>query len=646
MTVTTGPANPGGQAVGSWGGRTVVRGVAYSASSRTVGCRATATLDPGAANRRRFDTLTPGQPPEIASVLDEFTLAWERGEAPAVEEYLERLDPADCRGAVELIYREFCLAEAAGRRPEPASVPLAISSPRRRPGAAAGAARRVLAVVARPLGRVDAGRSGSAECRRRDRAVRLAPRAGARRLRPRFSGRAVEPGESPGRRESDDAADARALAAGTGAARQHRRDRVARHGRRRRVSVSVDLHAVLGGGDLGGGAGRAAGARRGHPVSGTDLLADLDAVAAPEYPAVHPARPAREILAGLSYDQAVAWVGARLAEALDHAFSRDVAHGDVKPSNILLSADGNPMLLDFNLARDGSPAGTSGSGHDPGGTLAYMAPERLRALAAGGRASGRFSSAAGRWQARMPDSSGMGKRMRAGDPTKLDCAPHLADIYSLGMVLLEAATGGARRSRRHPRSTRQDPRDRARSRPQRACATAARGRQSARTVVRESESAEGRAISAGLSRHPRALPRSRPGPSLPARTGSWPRTWTAGGPTGRWSITAEPFWGQTVPRVLRRQRRRMLLIAAAVSLIVGLPMTAVVLFRSLANLQETGAVQTGPTLGRPRGTESHRFQRHASTRVCSSPTNPTSKPPVRALKEYGVTRPGRLAAAR
>ena len=102
---------------------------------------------------------------------------------------------------------------------------------------------------------------------------------------------------------------------------------------------------------------RAARKRQTAPVSGRDLLADLDTVAAPEFPTVHPARPAREILAGLSYNQAVAWVGARLAEALDHAFSRDVAHGDVKPSNILLSADGNPMLLDFNLARDGSPAG-------------------------------------------------------------------------------------------------------------------------------------------------------------------------------------------------------------------------------------------------------------------------------------------------
>ena len=155
MPVTKGPANSGGQAVGSWGGRTPSE--AWRIGFEPDG-RPPRDSDSGSWSRDSspFHTLAPGQPPEVASVLDEFTLAWERGEAPAVEEYLERLDPADCRGAVELIYREFCLAEAAGRRPEPTSVPRALSSARRRTGAAAGAARRVLAVVARPLGRVDA----------------------------------------------------------------------------------------------------------------------------------------------------------------------------------------------------------------------------------------------------------------------------------------------------------------------------------------------------------------------------------------------------------------------------------------------------------------------------------------------------------
>src|SRR5262249_9218388 len=68
------------------------------------------------------------------------------------------------------------------------------------------------------------------------------------------------------------------------------------------------------------------------PATGADLLAALDAVAAREYPSVHPARPAREILAPLPYDRAIAWVIARLAEALDHAAGRDVTHGDIKPS--------------------------------------------------------------------------------------------------------------------------------------------------------------------------------------------------------------------------------------------------------------------------------------------------------------------------
>src|SRR5439155_14842985 len=117
--------------------------------------------------------------------------------------------------------------------------------------------------------------------------------------------------------------------------------------------------------------------RRGgrRPASGRDLLADLDGVSAPEYPPARLARPARELLAGLSYPKALAWIVARLAEALDHAHRRGVGHGDLKPSNILLTADGHPMLFDFNLAvdwRSDVPVG------DSGGTLAYMAPERLR----------------------------------------------------------------------------------------------------------------------------------------------------------------------------------------------------------------------------------------------------------------------------
>ena len=121
--------------------------------------------------------------------------------------------------------------------------------------------------------------------------------------------------------------------------------------------------------------------RGGRPRSGRDLLVDLDRVSAPEYPTADLARPSREIIARLSYPKAVAWIVARLAEALDYAYSRGVLHGDVKPSNILLTADGEPMLLDFNLAVGWRSPGGEDLPGDTGGTLAYMAPERLRAVA-------------------------------------------------------------------------------------------------------------------------------------------------------------------------------------------------------------------------------------------------------------------------
>ena len=112
-------------------------------------------------------------------------------------------------------------------------------------------------------------------------------------------------------------------------------------------------------------------------------------------------------LGKLSFIQASAWIVAEIADGLQHAHQRGIFHRDIKPSNILISAEGEPLLLDFNLAQD--------QDIDPalailGGTVAYMAPEHLRALA--GRSAALI---------RHVDQR--------------------SDIYSLGMVLAEMLTG-------------------------------------------------------------------------------------------------------------------------------------------------------------------------------------------------------------
>lgn len=90
----------------------------------------------------------------------------------------------------------------------------------------------------------------------------------------------------------------------------------------------------------------------------------------------------RAALAGRSFPNAVAWWGARLAEALGHAHDRGILHRDVKPSNVLITSDGTPMLLDFNLAHESIEAeGAERDGGNLGGTIDYMAPEHLEALA-------------------------------------------------------------------------------------------------------------------------------------------------------------------------------------------------------------------------------------------------------------------------
>jgi serine/threonine protein kinase/tetratricopeptide (TPR) repeat protein len=146
------------------------------------------------------------------------------------------------------------------------------------------------------------------------------------------------------------------------------------------------------------------------PSQGKQLTDILERLSAPRESDT-PNEPDRDtplaLLGKLSYLEATVWIVARLAEALQHAHQRGVLHRDIKPSNILLSDDGQPMLLDFNLARNVADSQTHAT---LGGTVAYMAPEHLRALI-------------------------------DRDLTRASKVDQRSDLYSLGMVLFEMLAG-------------------------------------------------------------------------------------------------------------------------------------------------------------------------------------------------------------
>jgi len=70
-----------------------------------------------------------------------------------------------------------------------------------------------------------------------------------------------------------------------------------------------------------------------------------------------------------------------LLEALAHVHARGIAHGDLKPSNLLLRRPGVVVIADFGIAQliGGASADVGGAavGDAPGGTPLYLAPEQF-----------------------------------------------------------------------------------------------------------------------------------------------------------------------------------------------------------------------------------------------------------------------------